>query len=129
MVPTEIDDPVLTNLLERSAELRVARVKAEREFLHSRGERETLTKEQQAALEKKRQEVLYQLELEGADIEREFTEKYRARLAGLGNRFPGLGGGGLSLGCHIACESCITSSCLTCVACASCISPCTNAIF
>jgi tartrate dehydratase alpha subunit/fumarate hydratase class I-like protein len=123
----DTEDPVLTELLERSADLRLSRVKAEREFLKARGE--ALSKEEQAALEKKRHEILYQLELEGAEIERDFTEKYRARLAGLGSRFPGLGGGGLSLGCHIACESCITSSCLTCVACASCISPCTNAIF
>lgn len=124
---TAEEDPVLTHILERSAELRLARVKAEREFLKARGE--SLSKEEQAAIERKRSEILYQLELEGAEIEREFAEKYRARLAGLANRFPGLVGGGLAAGCHVFCDTCITSACMTCVACASCISPCTNAIF
>lgn len=127
MYHKDFEDPSLKNLLERSAELRISRVKAEKDFIKARGE--DLSKEEQVALERKRYEILYQLELEGAEIEREFTEKYRSRLAELGNRFPGLGGGGLSLGCHIACETCVTSACLTCVACASCISPCTNAIF
>ena len=121
------EDSALTELLERSAHLRVRRVQAEREFLRARAE--TLSREEQLARERKRHEILLQLELEGAEIEQEFTEKYRTRLAGLGNRFPGLGAGGVSLGCHIACETCVTSACLTCVACAVCISPCTNAIF
>jgi hypothetical protein len=127
MYHKDFEDPALTNLLGRSAELRISRVNAEKEFIKARGRE--LSKEEQVALERKRHEILYQLELEGAEIEREFTEKYRSRLAGLGNRFPGLGGGGLSFGCHIACETCVTSACLTCVACATCISPCTNAIF
>ena len=127
MYDKDCEDSALTNLLERSAELRVSRVKAEKDFIKARGE--DLSEQERVALERKRYEILYQLELEGAEIEREFTEKYRTRLAGLANRFPGLGGGSLALGCHIACETCVTSSCLTCVACAVCISPCTNAIF
>lgn len=121
------EESPLIDLFERSGQLRISRLKAEKEFITARGD--DLSKEEQIALEKKRSEILYKLELEGAEIEQEFTEKYRTKFARLADRFPGLGGGRLSLSCMVACETCWTSSCLTCVACAVCISPCTNAIF
>jgi len=79
-----------------------------------------------AALQKRRHDILYQLELEGAEIERDFIEKYRSRLAGLVIRYPGLGLDGVS-GCPF-CTQCVTS-CTVCVtSCTACIG-CSNNVF
>lgn len=118
------EESSLAKLLVKGAELRISKVKSEKEFISIIGDE--LSREEKLAMEKKRCEILYQLELEGAEIELEFTEKYRSRLAGLVTRFPGVG---LSLegGCWF-CSTCVTTACLTCVACASCIGPCATGI-
>lgn len=108
----------------RAANLRIAKVKAEKEFIDMVGK--DVTPEEVSELQKKRYQILYQLELEGAEIERDFVEKYRARIAGLGIRYPGWGLEN-TLGCPF-CTTCITS-CLQCVtSCTGCVG-CTNNVF
>jgi hypothetical protein len=116
----------LTGLQVRAADLRIAKVKAEKEFIETMGKE--LSDKEKAALEKKRREILYQLEMEGAVIEREFVEKYRSRLAGLSINFPGLSLDA-NAWCPFNCTTCI-SSCPTCVtSCTHCITSCTTDIF
>jgi len=118
------EESAITEIQLRAANLRIEKVKAEKEFLDALGTE--ITPEQMAALQKKRHAVLYQLELEGAEIERDFIEKYRAKLAGLIIRYPGLGLGGIE-GCPF-CTACVTS-CTECVtSCTACIG-CSNNVF
>ena len=109
----------------RAANLRVAKVKAEKEFIDVLGSE--ISPEEMAVIQKKRHAILYQLELEGAEIERDFIEKYRSKLAGLVIRYPGLGGLEGTTGCPF-CTTCVTS-CLECVtSCTSCVG-CSNNVF
>ena len=119
------DDTSLADLLIRSADLRIAKIKAEKEAIEVMGKE--LSLEEKAAVQKRRYEILYQLELEGATIEREFVEKYRSKLARLSIRYPGLGID-VAAWCPGSCHVCI-SSCSECVACAHCITSCTNSIW
>ena len=120
----------LSNLAVRAADLRIAKIKGEKEFIETMGKE--LSPEEKAAIEKKRREIFYQLELEGAQIEREFAEKYRSRMAELGLRYPGLD---LSTVGNFFCDICITScavcvtSCTHCIECTSCVTSCTNSVF
>ena len=121
----------LTDLLVKAADLRIAKVKAEKEAIESMGKE--LSQEEKGAIEKKRREIFYQLELEGAEIEREFAEKYRSKLAELGLKYPGLDLSGTvgNFFCDpcIACATCVTA-CIQCVsACPICITSCTNSVF
>jgi hypothetical protein len=121
------EESAIIEIQLRAANLRVAKVKAEKEFLDAQGSE--ISPEQMAALQKRRHDILYQLELEGAEIERDFVEKYRSRLAGLMIRYPGLGGLGLDgvSGCPF-CTQCVTS-CTVCVtSCTACIG-CSNNVF
>ena len=111
------DDPSLIKLQMRAADLRLARVNAEKELIETLGKE--LSEGEKAAIEKRRREILYQLEVEGAAIEREFVEKYRGRLAGIminvaGLRFEA------TVGCPF-CQTCITS-------CRDCVTSCTHCI-
>jgi len=120
------EESAIVEIQLRAANLRLAKVKAEKEFLDARGTE--VTPEQMAAIEKRRKEVLYQLELEGAEIEKDFIEKYRAKLAGLVIRYP-WGGLGLegTAGCPF-CTQCVTS-CTECVtSCTACVG-CSNNVF
>ncbi|UFS68617.1 hypothetical protein LPW11_11920 [Geomonas sp. RF6] len=123
----EFRDRELSAIVEiqvRAANLRVAKVKAEKEFIELQGKE--VTPEEKAAIEKKHRMILYQLELEGAEIERDFVEKYRSKIAGLSVRYPGLSIDGVS-GCPF-CTTCITS-CLQCVTnCTACVA-CSNDVF
>jgi hypothetical protein len=118
------EESAIIEIQLRAANLRIAKVKAEKEFLDVLGS--DISPEQAAAIQKKRQAILYQLELEGAEIERDFIEKYRSRLAGLIIRYPGLGLEG-TLGCPF-CTQCVTS-CTECVtSCTACVG-CSNNVF
>jgi hypothetical protein len=118
------EESAITEIQLRAANLRIAKVKAEKEFIDARGKE--VTPEEKAAIQKKRHQILYQLELEGAEIEREFIEKYRSKLAGLSVRYPGLNLEGAA-GCPF-CTTCITS-CLECVtSCTACVA-CSNDVF
>jgi hypothetical protein len=118
------EESAIIEIQVRAANLRVAKVKAEKEFLEVLGSE--ISPEQMAAIQKKRQAILYQLELEGAEIERDFVEKYRSRLAGLFIRYPGLGTEG-TFGCPF-CTQCVTS-CTECVtSCTACVG-CSNNVF
>ena len=117
-------DSSLIKLEERAANLKTAKIKAEKEFIDAKGRK--VTPEEQAAIQKKRYSILYQLELEGAEIERGLVVAYRRRLEGLGMHFPGLGLQTLN-GCPF-CNTCVTS-CLECVtSCTACVG-CTNDVF
>ena len=116
----------LTDLQVRAKDLRIAKVKAEKEAIEAMGKE--LSQEEKGAIEKKRREILYQLELEGAVIEREFVERYRGRLAELLAKYPGLSLDA-NAWCPFNCTTCI-SSCRNCVSpCTNCVSSCTNSIF
>jgi hypothetical protein len=123
------EESAIVEIQIRAANLRVQKVKAEKEFLDLLGTE--ISPEEMAAIQKKRLAILYQLELEGAEIEKEFVEKYRAKLAGLMVRYPGWGrwGGGLegTQGCPF-CTQCVTS-CTECVtSCTACVG-CSNNVF
>lgn len=121
---TFCEESSLAKLQVRAADLRIAKIKAEKEFIDVMGKE--ASPEELAAIEKRRRLIRYQLELEGAEIEREFVEKYRSRLAGLATKFPGLGLEA-GLGCPF-CQTCVTT-CLECVtSCTHCVG-CTNAVF
>jgi hypothetical protein len=118
------EDSSLIKLEARAANLKVAKIKSEREFIDARGKK--LTPAEQAAIQKRRHLILYQLELEGAEIERELVVAYRRKLEGLGMHFPGLGLQTLN-GCPF-CTTCVTS-CLECVtSCTACVA-CSNNVF
>ena len=118
------EESALIEIQLRAANLRLAKVKAEKEFLDLRGKE--VTPEQASEIQKRRHAILYQLELEGAEIEKDFIEKYRSKLAGLGVRYPGLGLDNIS-GCPF-CTTCVTS-CLECVtSCTACVA-CSNNVF
>ena len=68
------DESAVIAIQTRGANLRIAKVKAEKEFLDVLGKGEELSPAKKAALQKKRNATLYQLELEGAEIERDFVE-------------------------------------------------------
>jgi hypothetical protein len=111
----------LIKLEARAANLRIAKIKAEKEFIDAKGRK--ITPEEQAAIQKRRHLILYQLELEGAEIERELVVAYRRKLAGLGIKFPGLGlemrhGCDFCGICMSGCVLCVTS-CTACVACSN----------
>jgi hypothetical protein len=116
---------LLIDLQVRAADLRIAKVKAEKEAIETMGK--DLSPEEKAAIEKRRREILYQLELEGAAIEREFVEKYRGSLAELLIKYPGLSLDA-NAWCPFNCTTCI-SSCTNCLTCTNCVTPCTNSIF
>lgn len=124
----------LTDLMVRAADLRLNKAKAEKEAIDAIGK--DLSPEEKAAIEKKRREIFYQLEVEGAAIEKEFAEKYRAMLIRWGLSNWGLGGGLHTLeGCTFFCQNCYTSctqcvtSCTQCISpCPVCVTPCTNAV-
>jgi hypothetical protein len=129
---TSTEHSPLTDLQRRAADLRIAKVKAEKKAIESIGK--DLSQEEKAAIEKKRREISYQLELEGAEIEREFAEKYRSELAELGLKYPGLDLSGTAG--NFFCDICITScaycltSCTHCISsCTNCITSCTNSVF
>ena len=116
----------LTDLQVRAADLRIAKVKAEKEAIESMGKE--LSQEEKGAIEKKRREIFYQLELEGAAIERDFVEKYRGSLAELLTKHPGLNLDA-NAWCPFNCTTCI-SLCRSCVTlCTNCVTPCINSIF
>jgi hypothetical protein len=69
------DDAALAKLEARAANLKIAKIKSEREFIEARVKKVTL--EEQAAIQKRRSMILFQLELEGAEIERALVEVYR----------------------------------------------------
>ena len=118
------DELSLIDLQLRAAALRISKIKAEKEFIDARGKE--VTPEEKAAIQKRRHLILYQLELEGAEIEHDFIEKYRSKIAGLSVRYPGLGLEGTT-GCPF-CTTCITS-CLQCVtSCTACVA-CSNDVF
>ena len=118
------EESPLIDLQVRAANLRIAKIKAEKEFIDARGKE--VTPEEKAAIQKRRHLILYQLELEGAEIEHDFIEKYRSKIAGLAVRYPGLGLEGAT-GCPF-CTTCITS-CLQCVtSCTACVA-CSNDVF
>lgn len=118
------DESAIIEIQLRAANLRIAKIKAEKEFIDLRGQE--FTPEQASEIQKRRHTILYQLELEGAEIERDFIEKYRSKLAGLGIRYPGLDLENVS-GCPF-CTTCITS-CLQCVtSCTACVA-CSNDVF
>lgn len=117
-------ESALTEIQLRAANLRIAKVKAEKEFIDVRGKE--VSPEEKSAIQKRRHLILYQLEMEGAEIEHDFIEKYRSKLAGLAVRYPGLGLEGAT-GCPF-CTTCITS-CLECVtSCTACVA-CSNDVF
>jgi len=123
------EESAIIEIQLRAANLRVSKFKAEKEFLDARGTE--VSPEQMAAIEKKRKEILYQLEVEGAEIERDFIEKYRAKVAGLVIRYPWGGAGGITVegtaGCPF-CTQCVTS-CTECVtSCTACVG-CSNNVF
>ena len=116
------EESAIIEIQLRAANLRIAKIKAEKEFIDLRGKE--FTPEQAAEVQKRRHTILYQLELEGAEIERDFIEKYRSKLAGLGIHYPGLD---LVSGCPF-CTTCVTS-CLECVtSCTACVA-CSNDVF
>lgn len=118
------EESAIAEIQLRAANLRVAKVKAEKEFIDLLGKE--FTPEQAAEIQKRRNIILYQLELEGAEIERDFIERYRSKLVGLGIRYPGLGLENIS-GCPF-CTTCVTS-CLECVtSCTACVA-CSNDVF
>jgi hypothetical protein len=118
---TARQDSSLIKLEARAANLKTAKIRSEKEFIDAKGRK--VTPEEQAAIQKRRHLILYQLELEGAEIERELVVAYRRKFEGLGMHFPGLGLQTLN-GCPF-CEQCITSckecvtSCTACVACSN----------
>ena len=117
-------DSSLVKLEERAANLKTAKIKAEKEFIDAKGKK--FTPEEQAAIQRKRYLILYQLELEGAEIERGLVVAYRRRLEGLGMHFTGLGLETVN-GCPF-CTTCVTS-CLLCVtSCTACVA-CSNDVF
>jgi hypothetical protein len=118
------EDSSLVKLEARATNLKTAKIKAEREFIDARARK--VTPEEQLAIQKKRYLILYQLELEGAEIERELVQAYRRKLQGLGLHFVGLGLQ-TATGCPF-CTTCVTS-CLECVtSCTGCVA-CTNDVF
>jgi hypothetical protein len=118
------DDSSIVEIQMRAANLRIAKIKAEKEFIDVIGKE--VSPEEVAELKKRRQTILYQLEMEGAEIERDFIEKYRSKLAGLVIRYPGMGLEN-ALGCPF-CDQCVTS-CKECVtSCTGCVG-CTNNVF
>jgi hypothetical protein len=117
-------DAALTKLEARAANLKIAKIKSEREFIDARGKK--VTPGAQAAIQKRRDTILFQLELEGAEIERELVVAYRRKLSGLGMTFLGLGLE-TATGCPF-CTTCVTS-CLECVtSCTACVA-CSNDVF
>jgi hypothetical protein len=118
------DDASLTKLEARAANLKTAKIKAEREFIDARARE--LTPDEQKSIQKKRDLILYQLELEGAEIESGLVQAYRRKLQGLGLNFIGPGLQTVT-GCPF-CTTCVTS-CLECVtSCTACVG-CTNNVF
>lgn len=118
------EDSSLIKLEARATNLKTAKIKAEREFIDARARK--VAPEEQVAIQKKRHLILYQLELEGAEIERELVQAYRRKLQGLGIHFVGLGLQTVE-GCPF-CDTCVTS-CLECVtSCTGCVA-CTNNVF
>ncbi len=118
------EDSLLIKLEARATNLKTAKIKAEREFIDARAKK--VTPEEQVAIQKKRHLILYELELEGAEIERELVQAYRRKLQGLGVHFTGLGLQTLN-GCPF-CTTCVTS-CLECVtSCTACVA-CSNDVF
>jgi hypothetical protein len=119
------DDATIAKLETRAANLKLAKIKAQREFIDARGR--TVRQEERPRIQKKRDMILFELELEGAEIERELVVAYRRRLSGLGFNFVGVEGLQTATGCPF-CTTCITS-CLECVtSCTACVA-CSNDVF
>jgi len=116
------DDAAISKLEAKAANLKIAKIKSEREFIDARGKLQT--PEQQAAIQKRRDSILFQLELEGAEIERELVVAYRRKFSALGVSYFGVEGLRSAGGCFPICTTCTTAcpicvtSCTDCVACA-----------
>lgn len=113
----------LAELHLRAMNLRQSKIKSEEKFLEIPCEPKA-----REDLEKKRREILLQLETEGTQIERDFLEQYRMKLIGP------LLNSGLSASdmwaatCGLGCTSCITP-CTHCVTdCTVCVGPCPNCV-
>jgi hypothetical protein len=120
-ISTAKDDAAIAKLQARAANLKIDKIKSVREFIDARGKK--LTPEEQAAIQKRRHLILYQLELEGAEIEREIVVAYRRKFGRVGITYHGLGletSSGCfpvcSSGCVVGCQICVTD-CTVCVAC------------
>jgi hypothetical protein len=128
--------PRQSDLLVRALDLRIARIESERDVLRVQV---PTSEDERAELESRRNQTLYDLEIEGARIERDFVTSFRGRLIDiLGGS---AAGGGLEVGpalptCHLACQICVTSctlcvtSCTYCItSCPQCVTSCTNSVF
>lgn len=102
----------------KAAKLRLQHIQGEKEFIDSIGKESS--EAERIGIEKRRRELLYQLELEGAKIEAEYVEKYRSTVSSIWGGLGGVYTGGVFENC-IICEKCVTATCLNCVACASCV--------
>jgi hypothetical protein len=124
-ISTAREDAALAKLEARAANLKMAKIKAEREFIDARAKK--VAPDEQPTIQKRRDLVLFQLELEGAEIERDLVVAYRRRLSRLGMNFLGIHGLQTATGCPF-CTTCITS-CLECVtSCTACVA-CSNDVF
>lgn len=103
----------LIDLKQKALDLRLSRLKSEREFVGLRGKE--ISPEEAIEIENKRSAILSQLELEGVEIEKEYVELLRRSFGGLGIEV-----GGLINGCWL-CKDCVTSTCLTCTVCKDCV--------
>lgn len=120
---TDPEEPRLSELYLQALNLRMERIEAQKEFLQI-----PKTTEEKEAVEQKQREILYQLELEGARLEREFLTSYRRKIIDIGGG-PILGGGGVfEATCGLGCTQCITP-CINCVTpCTICVGPCPNCV-
>jgi hypothetical protein len=118
------EDSSLIKLEAKAAKLKIDKIKSEKEFIDVRGKE--LSSEEKAAIQKRRHLILFQLELEGAEIERELVVAYRRRLERLGMHFPGLGLETVN-GCPF-CSNCVTSCTLCVTSCTACVA-CSNDVF
>jgi len=100
----------------KAANLRLKKVKSEREFLELMGKKHS--HEECLEIEKRRRNLLHELELEGAEIEAEYIEKYRSKILDISVDHPGQF---QIFGKCIICSECITTTCLDCTACSSCV--------
>jgi hypothetical protein len=119
------DDATIARLEARAANLKLTRIKAERELIDARAK--TITPERKPTIQNKRDMVLFQLELEGAQIERELVVAYRRKLSGLGMNFIGSEGLRTVRGCPF-CTRCVTSCTLCVTSCTACVT-CSNNVF
>ena len=117
----EEDDAALIDLQQKALDLRIAKLNSEKEFIGY--PRRELSPEQASEVENKRSALFHQLEMDGAQLERQYLELLRSRMGSVGR--PGEAGADLLRGrlggsCWF-CDECVTAKCLTCTACQNCI--------